>query len=228
MRLKKHDNANINSSSIENLLDMDSAAYLIKHGWLGTGHSLHPKGHGIRKPLLISEKLDLLGVGKKKHDIHADQWWARMFDSTLKELQIGTHRTSANPKVLLATSSRKHRDDLHHRQPNSAGTGSLYGNFVKGESLVGTIEAQAAKHTQTVKNTDLQLVRNNDGKARPGMRHNIEVLQAEEESKSSLSPDYKEHNEARQLQRLKRKKNPTSNQSRRKARKKVQDGGNKS
>lgn len=209
---------------------MDSSAYLIKHGWLGTGHSLHPKGHGIRKPLLVSEKLDLLGVGKKKHDIHADQWWARMFDSTLKELQIGTCGTSANPEGL-ATASRKHRDDPPHRQRNSSGIGSLYGNFVKGESLVGTIEAQAAKHLQTVKNTKntgLQRVGNNDGKARSGMEHNIEELKAEEELKSSLPPYYKEQNEARQLQRLKRRKHVTSKQSRRNARKKVQDGGTKS
>jgi nucleolar protein TMA23 len=66
---------------------MDSSAYLTRHGWLGDGHALHPGG--IKKPLLVSKKANVLGLGKKKNDAHADQWWARAFDSGLKNLEIG-------------------------------------------------------------------------------------------------------------------------------------------
>lgn len=207
---------------------MDTAAYLTKHGWLGTGHSLHPKGHGIKKPLLIREKLDSFGVGKKKNDIHADQWWARMFDSTLKDLQIGTHKTLETPEASSATSSRTYLYGLSHRQANIIGTGGLYGCFVKGESLVGTIEAEAeaVKQLQTDDSTELQCEGNNDRKAKSRRSHKIDALQAKRKSRSSFSPCSEDQKEARRLQRKKRRENAKGDQSRRKARKKVQDGDN--
>lgn len=66
---------------------MDSSAYLKSHGWRGAGHSLDQTGRGLKKPLLVSHKVDVLGVGKQKH-LASDQWWMRAFDESLK--QIGT------------------------------------------------------------------------------------------------------------------------------------------
>ena len=69
---------------------MDAAAILKGHGWRGSGHSLDNHGRGIVKPLLISNKQDVLGVGKRKpaHNVN-DQWWMRAFDESLKELGSG-------------------------------------------------------------------------------------------------------------------------------------------
>lgn len=99
---------------------MDAAAHLKRHGWRGHGHSLDKHDRGIKKPLLISQKADLLGVGKKK-TLVADQWWMRAFDESLKEL--GTGKQTALDQI----------------QANGVARGGLYGFFVRGEGLSGTI-----------------------------------------------------------------------------------------
>lgn len=203
---------------------MDTAAYLTKHGWLGTGHSLHPKGHGIKKPIHITEKLDLLGVGKKKHDIHADQWWARMFDSTLKDLQIGENKTLANPEAASGLSSRKPFDSLPYQQPDTVETSSLYRNFVKGESLVGTIEVEVVKQVHMDNSTDVQYKEKTDRKAKSRRSRQIEASEAGKGSPNSLSPSCKNQKEARRLQRIKRRETAKEDRSRRKVKKQLQDG----
>lgn len=67
---------------------MDASALLAKQGWRGAGHGLGSTGHGIARPLLISNKQDALGLGKKKIQV-ADQWWMRAYDNGLKELGTG-------------------------------------------------------------------------------------------------------------------------------------------
>ncbi|EME83002.1 uncharacterized protein MYCFIDRAFT_90189 [Pseudocercospora fijiensis CIRAD86] len=99
---------------------MDAASYLRKHGWKGDGHSLDPSSRGIKKPLLVSKKVDVLGVGLNKHAAVSDQWWMRAFDQGLKDL--GTGKTNA------LTNIREH----------GMFAGGLYGRFVKGEGVAGT------------------------------------------------------------------------------------------
>ncbi|KAF1955168.1 hypothetical protein CC80DRAFT_493111 [Byssothecium circinans] len=102
---------------------MDASAYLVKQGWLGTGHSLDTSGRGIKRPLLISHKQDQLGLGKRKAAHTADdQWWMRAFDESLKN--IGTGKESTLSQVREKGINR----------------GGLYGFFVKGEGLAGTVE----------------------------------------------------------------------------------------
>jgi nucleolar protein TMA23 len=134
---------------------MNSSAYLVKHGWLGKGHPLHPNGHGIKKPLLISKKCELLGVGKKKHDIYEDQWWARIFDSTLEQVRLGTDNNVAKRKTLSAAPRGRNCNGIGYKMFNTFGSGNLYDNFVRGEGLVGTI-AQAPKHLQKESNMDMK------------------------------------------------------------------------
>ncbi|OCL12241.1 hypothetical protein AOQ84DRAFT_277523, partial [Glonium stellatum] len=101
---------------------MDAAAILKGQGWRGSGHSLDNHGRGIVKPLLISNKQDVLGLGKKKpaHNV-SDQWWMRAFDESLKELGTGTKTT------------------LGQVRESGINRGGLYGFFVRGEGLQGTI-----------------------------------------------------------------------------------------
>ena len=117
---------------------MDTSAYLTNQGWLGSGHALYPTGRGIKKPLLVSQKSNVLGIGKKKHDAHADQWWARAFDKSLKGLEVG------NIGLSVAAENVKSRalgasDIIKAGEENSVGTSGLYAGFVRGEGLSGTI-----------------------------------------------------------------------------------------
>ncbi|KAK5730680.1 hypothetical protein LTR15_000617 [Elasticomyces elasticus] len=68
---------------------MDASVYLRKQGWLGEGHSLDQTGKGIKRPLLVSKKIDVLGVGLNKHAAVSDQWWLRAYDQGLKDFGTG-------------------------------------------------------------------------------------------------------------------------------------------
>ena len=142
---------------------MDTTAYLTRQGWRGAGHSLHPTGRGIQKPLLVSQKSNVLGIGKKKHDAHADQWWARAFDSSLKGLdvgKVGEEMVEGGNIVVLGgfvegdvneggvtVKSREwsQLDMMRAGGGKWVGNGGLYGGFVKGQGLTGTIGNKSAR-----------------------------------------------------------------------------------
>lgn len=100
---------------------MNASQYLKNHGWQGTGHSLDGNGRGLKKPLLVSKKVDVLGVGLNKHAAVSDQWWLRAYDQGLQTL--GTGKESA----------------LAQAQKHGVNRGGLYGRFVKGEGMPGTV-----------------------------------------------------------------------------------------
>ncbi|KAM0719870.1 hypothetical protein Q7P37_004005 [Cladosporium fusiforme] len=100
---------------------MDASNYLKKHGWQGSGHSLDGNGRGLKKPLLVSKKVDVLGIGLNKHAAVSDQWWLRAYDQGLQTL--GTGKESA----------------LAQAQKHGVNRGGLYGRFVKGEGVPGTL-----------------------------------------------------------------------------------------
>ncbi|KAL9013932.1 MAG: hypothetical protein Q9173_001397 [Seirophora scorigena] len=113
---------------------MNATAYLTRHGWRGDGHALHPSGNGIKKPLTVSKKTNRLGVGKKAHDVHADQWWSRAFDETLRSINgqsavEGTAETNATSPQLGIYAAKW------------SGSSGLYSNFTRGHGLKGTIGA---------------------------------------------------------------------------------------
>ncbi|GAM87270.1 hypothetical protein ANO11243_052920 [Dothideomycetidae sp. 11243] len=115
---------------------MNAEAYLRKHGWAGTGTSLHPhKSSSLKKPLLVSKKVDVLGLGLNRNDNLSDQWWLRAFDSSLRALGTGQ------------------KGMLHDVQKMGVQRGGLYGRFVRGEGLRGTI-AENEGREKTRKNTE--------------------------------------------------------------------------
>jgi len=121
---------------------MDTSAYLHRHGWRGSGHSLHPTGRGISKPLLVSHKQNVLGIGKKKHDAHADQWWARAFDSSLKGLDVSRRDKDADAGVeveVKAVTDGGALDMVRRGGAKWVGREGLYGFFVRGQGLSGTL-----------------------------------------------------------------------------------------
>ena len=124
---------------------MDTTAYLTRHGWLGDGHSLHPSGNGIKTPLLVSKKTNVLGIGKKQHDAQADQWWARAFDATLKDLNVGVDDATGKVKRVTFGAGAKQLQTVGRIGAKWAASGGLYGAFIRGQSLEGTITPESAK-----------------------------------------------------------------------------------
>lgn len=140
---------------------MDTAAYLTRQGWRGSGHSLHPSGRGIAKPLLISQKNDVLGLGNRKNDALSDQWWLKAFDSTLKQVNLGA--VDGIPKPVEKATSTLQR---------SFNSNALYSNFVKGEGLSGT-------RTSAIKpQTNMESIRQLDG-----LRNDGTVLESKEKGR---------------------------------------------
>ncbi|QDS70908.1 hypothetical protein FKW77_006357 [Venturia effusa] len=112
---------------------MDAAKHLKGLGWRGEGHSLDSTNRGLRKPLLVSNRQANQGLGSKSQkEKQADQWWLNAFDNALKE--IGTGKESNLAQVA------KHGVKL----------GGLYGFFVKGERLTGTIEEKVPQKSAEV------------------------------------------------------------------------------
>ena len=117
---------------------MDTAAYLTRHGWQGTGHPLHPGSRGIKKPLLVSRRSNLFGVGKKKHDAHADQWWARAFNDSLKGFEVG----EPGDFGMTSRATASHQGSVDPLSIREGKWGGLYDAFVKGEGLEGTVSRE--------------------------------------------------------------------------------------
>lgn len=121
---------------------MDSTAYLTKQGWRGDGHSLDPRGRGLKKPVLVSKKHDALGVGKKKNDVHADQWWSRAFDSGLKSLKVGKEHSAAEATNGTTQPQSALHEIVKAQKQGLTKWSGLYGSFVKGDTLSGTMSGQ--------------------------------------------------------------------------------------
>lgn len=118
---------------------MDTTAYLTSQGWLGTGHALHYSGRGITKPIVLLQKQNVLGLGKKKHDAHADQWWARAFDDTLKGINATKDENSGKTEGIQLGAGAQALQMVGTHGARWVRQRGLYGNFVRGEGLGGTL-----------------------------------------------------------------------------------------
>lgn len=134
---------------------MDAHAHLLSLGWAGPGHSLDSRpqlqhkgrrglaydptqnnntGRGLVKPLLVSQKKNSFGVGKKTHEPAAgNEWWLKGFEDALSNIgknsgSGATSRTGTPESPSTAADGGKH-------------TG-LYGFFMKGQQMEGTIKQE--------------------------------------------------------------------------------------
>lgn len=132
---------------------MDAHAHLISLGWAGPGHSLDSRprvphkgrrglaydpsanantGRGLVKPLLISQKKNSFGIGKKVHEPAAgNEWWLKGFEDALSNIGKGGSNT---------TSGTATPDQPSYRGKHTG----LYGYFVKGQQIKGTMDGQSA------------------------------------------------------------------------------------
>jgi nucleolar protein TMA23 len=134
---------------------MDAHAHLLSLGWAGPGHSLdsrphkgrrglaydpkqvHNTGNGLIKPLLISQKKNTFGIGKKAHEPAAgNEWWLKGFETALSNVgKSESERTSGTATPELG-------------RPANGYAGKhigLYGFFVKGGEMEGTIGLDTPK-----------------------------------------------------------------------------------
>lgn len=138
---------------------MDAQAHLLSLGWAGPGHSLDsrphkgrrglaydPKqaqnnGNGLIKPLLISQKKNTFGIGKKAHEPAAgNEWWLKGFETALSNVgKSESERTSGT-----ATPELKHFANGHRAKHMD-----LYSFFIKGAEMEGTIGLQRGEQVQS-------------------------------------------------------------------------------
>ncbi|KAI9848278.1 MAG: hypothetical protein M1837_000542 [Sclerophora amabilis] len=198
---------------------MNTSAYLTRQGWLGAGYSLHgSKGdsrgvgaRGLSKPILVSQKLNRLGVGKKKHDL-SDQWWMRAFDRSLTELDVDGVRASAVQKQEEegkdGDNAANPTRDSRERGPVVPGgigarDGGLYGRFVRGKGLVGTIgeKGENLQPKELHKMGTKKRKRDNElalqGVAAVGQGSKLEEKKSKEESSGKKSKARRSHSDNR-------------------------------
>ncbi|KAI9744440.1 MAG: hypothetical protein M1818_001969 [Claussenomyces sp. TS43310] len=134
--LNAHTSSNIVLSTLQSST-MDARALLTSQGWRGSGHSLHPTDDstGLSRPILVSQKRNVLGVGKKQHRT-SDMWWMNAFDKSLQGLD-----TSKEGEVVQTVTSGG-LDMVTKGGSRFVGSGGLYACFVRGEGLTGTIESR--------------------------------------------------------------------------------------
>jgi nucleolar protein TMA23 len=123
---------------------MDAHALLTSQGWRGTGNSLHPTSNsiGLSKPLLVSQKRNNLGLGKKQHKT-SDMWWMNAFDSSLKGLD------ASKQGQVVQTVSSGGLDMVAKGGAKWVGSkGGLYASFVRGECLSGTITPESKEGSE--------------------------------------------------------------------------------
>ena len=140
---------------------MDARAHLLSLGWAGPGHSLDsrphkgrrglaydPKqvqstGNGLIKPLLISQKKNTFGIGKKAHEPAAgNEWWLKGFEAALGNVgKTDSERTSGTvtPESKGSSSGYKGKHV------------GLYGHFVKGQQMQGTVGESLDSERKTKK-----------------------------------------------------------------------------
>ncbi|KAL2828130.1 hypothetical protein BJY01DRAFT_228652 [Aspergillus pseudoustus] len=113
---------------------IDAYAYLIRHGWSGTGNPLNPDraggkrgGLGLTKPLLVARRSGNQGIGKKTTKDPTNQWWLRGFEDALKG--VGTDAPANGSTAGKA----------------NALTSELYRFFVRGEVVPGTLGNNTGK-----------------------------------------------------------------------------------
>ena len=138
------------------LLFMDAHAHLLSLGWAGPGHSLDSRpslqhkgrrglaydpsqnnhtGRGLVKPLLVSQKKNGFGIGKKAYEPAAgNEWWLKGFENALSNIGKNSNSDATSGAATPDTGSTSSYRGKHN---------GLYGFFVKGQQMEGTMQESA-------------------------------------------------------------------------------------
>ncbi|SNX85693.1 uncharacterized protein MEPE_04402 [Melanopsichium pennsylvanicum] len=136
-------------------MPLDTTIFLVSQGWEGVGVPLDGKaGKGLKKPLAITQKKTLSGIGKDRD--RADDWWNSIFTAGAKSLSIGpSPASSAAPTPILDKSKASCSLTSWNMGERSAATATmslsslakreharktLMSNFVRGKPIVPAVE----------------------------------------------------------------------------------------
>jgi hypothetical protein len=158
---------------------MDAHAHLLSLGWAGPGHALDSRpnkpykqtgkqgldynsrqvtntGAGLVKPLMISQRKDRFGIGKKdpKHEpASGNEWWLKGFEIALGNIgKSDSERSGTATPIQAQVNGQKHQ--------------GLYGFFVKGQQMEGTIGRELLKRGKKRKSDQISGDASDDGAAR--------------------------------------------------------------
>ena len=146
---------------------MDAHAHLLSLGWAGTGHALdsrpkaytqtgkrgldyNPKqltntGVGLVKPLMISQRKERFGIGRKdpKHEPAAgNEWWLKGLEAALGNIgKSDSERSGTATPIQAQVNGQKHR--------------GLYGFFVRGQQMEGTIGEELLRKSKKRKSDQI-------------------------------------------------------------------------
>lgn len=149
---------------------MDARAHLLSLGWAGPGHSLDSRpnepgsykqkghrglaydpskdplkvgntGNGLIKPLLVSQRKNRFGIGKKAYEAPAgNEWWLKGFESALGNIGKSESERSSGTSTPVNVPAGKH--------------GGLYAYFTAGQIMKGTIEEDVAERSSRKRKSD--------------------------------------------------------------------------
>ncbi|KAL2863728.1 uncharacterized protein BJX67DRAFT_237705 [Aspergillus lucknowensis] len=180
---------------------MDAYAYLIRHGWSGTGNPLNPDraggargGLGLTKPLLVARRQGNSGVGNRTTKDPTNQWWLRGFEDALK----GVGNGSGNGNTDGSTAPKA-----------NALTSELYRFFVRGEVVPGTLGGHSGigNTIEEEKKGSRKRKRDDGGESREERRRRKEDKKrkkAEKETSRERKREKKENKRAKKAQGEKR------------------------
>ncbi|KAJ0420483.1 hypothetical protein BJY00DRAFT_312908 [Aspergillus carlsbadensis] len=172
---------------------IDPYAYLIRHGWSGTGNPLNPDraggtrgGLGLTKPILVARRSGNQGVGKKTTKDPTNQWWLRGFEDALKG--VGTDAAAGGSTAGKA----------------NALTSELYRFFVRGEVIRGTLgdESKEGKSEGGEKTKTKKRKREGDDE---GVRETKEERRKRKEEKRTRKAAKEARREARRVKKEEKK-----------------------
>ncbi|GAC99722.1 hypothetical protein PHSY_007325 [Pseudozyma hubeiensis SY62] len=136
-------------------MPLNTTNFLVSQGWEGVGVPLDGKaGKGLKKPLAITQKKTLSGIGKDRD--RADDWWNSIFTAGAKSLSIGPSPASSGASTpTLDKSKASPSRTTWNMGERSAGSTTmslsslakreharktLMSNFVRGKPIVPAIE----------------------------------------------------------------------------------------
>ena len=165
---------------------MNAHALLTSQGWRGSGHSLHPTSDttGLSRPLLVAQKTNTFGIGKKQHKT-ADMWWMNAFDKSLKGLD-----TSKDGKVVQTVTNSGLDMVVKGGAKYVGNNGGLYASFVKGEPLSGTITPEEQKTEDGTREPPSKKKRKNeDGESKEQRRARKAAKRAQRAKEAAAEED---------------------------------------
>jgi nucleolar protein TMA23 len=158
-------------------------------------------GNGLIRPLLVSKKEGNLGLGRRAHEPQkGNEWWLKGFEAALKKdgSTAGNSSAAGSGTSTPRMKQEEAGEELQRRVNVQAGRfGGLYGFFVRGETVGGTIGEE-------------------DGEAeRRGKKRKSEVLAAGEEveeyESSSLDDGVRKRRKKKKKKKKKKKRRNSVN-----------------